>query len=362
MECPDLSPEKDIIKDKSFSGWRPLAKPGDLSPFSTTSQTWQKIWPLKPEVVFEGGNLAVNPAGTNVDSPASMSILTTSKDTLQTQFTWTDKTSAASALATNFAARIMAKTPKYWPETVRALMIHSSDWTAQMRQSFVHRTKRDKELLIRACGYGVPDFDKAIACSTSHLTLIAQEEIKPFKDGKMHELHLHNLPWPVEVLKKFEKAKVVMTVNLYYFIEKKRASRNHFYKFKYQSHGLRFEVKTGTESIAEFMKRINKEKWESEDRKENITSKTDSDSWFLGTDARSRGSVHKDIWTGTAASLSEMGSIAVFPVSGWWKDKKDKSIANKKSRYSLVVSISTSETKLDVYTPVETAITTRIEV
>ena len=36
----------------------PIAPIGGLSPFSTTSLTWQEEWPVKPDVVFEGGNAA----------------------------------------------------------------------------------------------------------------------------------------------------------------------------------------------------------------------------------------------------------------------------------------------------------------
>ena len=38
--------------------YAPIAPRGGLSPFSTTSLTWEKYWPLKPDVVLEGGNAA----------------------------------------------------------------------------------------------------------------------------------------------------------------------------------------------------------------------------------------------------------------------------------------------------------------
>ena len=34
-----------------------VANKFELSPFSTTSSSWDSNWPIKPEVVFEGGNL-----------------------------------------------------------------------------------------------------------------------------------------------------------------------------------------------------------------------------------------------------------------------------------------------------------------
>jgi subtilase family protein len=48
-----------------FDGWQPVAPAGELSPASRTSGIWDRQWPIRPDVVFEGGNFAhdgVNPA------------------------------------------------------------------------------------------------------------------------------------------------------------------------------------------------------------------------------------------------------------------------------------------------------------
>ena len=44
--------------------------------------------------------------------------------------------------------------------------------------------------------------------------------------------------------------------------------------------------------------------------------------------------------------------IAVYPVGGWWKNRKYKERYIEKVRYSLIVSIETPEGELDIYTPV----------
>ena len=62
---------------------------------------------------------------------------------------------------------------------------------------------------------------------------------------------------------------------------------------------------------------------------------------------------HVDVWTGTAADLAERGKIAVVPVSGWWKEKTTEEYKNKVTRYSLVVTISTENLEVDLYTPIE---------
>jgi hypothetical protein len=52
-----------------FDGWTTMAPPGDLSPFSRTSVAFQRQWPNKPDIVLEGGNVAVEPGGASLDWP-----------------------------------------------------------------------------------------------------------------------------------------------------------------------------------------------------------------------------------------------------------------------------------------------------
>jgi hypothetical protein len=50
--------DKVDIVDPDFAGYAPIAPAGDLSPRSRTSVIWDRQWPVKPDVIFEGGNLA----------------------------------------------------------------------------------------------------------------------------------------------------------------------------------------------------------------------------------------------------------------------------------------------------------------
>ena len=52
--------EKATIEDADYDGWVPVATPGDLSPWSSTGVTLSAKWPNKPDVVFEGGNVATD--------------------------------------------------------------------------------------------------------------------------------------------------------------------------------------------------------------------------------------------------------------------------------------------------------------
>ena len=79
-------------------------------------------------------------------------------------------------------------------------------------------------------------------------------------------------------------------------------------------HGLRFDVKTGDVSIPEFRKRLNKQA-AAEEAKPTTTS--DSAEWILGDQLRHRGSLHSDVWEGSAAELAGVrGVIGVYPC--WW--------------------------------------------
>jgi hypothetical protein len=110
-------------------------------------------------------------------------------------------------------------------------------------------------------------------------------------------------------------------------------------------------VKGATESLDQFRKRLNQAALEGEEKKPDSG---ETSGWYLGPNARNVGSLHSDIWNGSAADLAERGVVAVFPVSGWWKEqpKRDRSLEG--ARYALVVSIETQgvELEIDLWTPV----------
>src|SRR5208337_2945317 len=78
------------ITEPEAGDYQPIAPAGGLSPFSTTSRTWQSHWPLKPDVVFEGGNAAQNALGA-VWMP-SLSLLTSHHVPSQRLLTTTNAT------------------------------------------------------------------------------------------------------------------------------------------------------------------------------------------------------------------------------------------------------------------------------
>ncbi len=88
-----------------------------------------------------------------------------------------------------------------------------------------------------------------------------------------------------------------------------------------------------------------------------------SDHWKIGQ-ARDRGSIHSDIWQGMASELAESNVIAISPRIGWWRERAHLEKWNRLTRYSLIVSITTPEEHIDVYTPVanKVGITVPVEI
>jgi len=210
--------------------------------------------------------------------------------------------------------------------------------------------KRARGRLVRRYGYGVPQLERALQSANDSLTLIVQSTLHPFEAGAMREMHLHQLPWPREILQELGEAPVQLRVTLSYFIEPNPGRRGWKKRHRYASHGLRFDVKSPTEDLEEFRKRLNKRALEEDEEKPSYGS--DSEGWFLGEQTRNKGSIHSDIWTGTAADLAERAIVGVFPVSGWWKDQPKRDRSALGARYALVVSIETEAQGVDIWTPV----------
>jgi hypothetical protein len=119
--------ERAAIALPGYDGWQPIARPGQLSPASRTSLIWQRReWPLKPDIVMEGGNQAINPATGQAEYVDDLSLLTTQVSASGALLTTTADTSAAAALAARAAAIIWSQYPLLWPESVRALLIHAA--------------------------------------------------------------------------------------------------------------------------------------------------------------------------------------------------------------------------------------------
>ena len=354
------------ITEPDAGDYQTIAPEGGLSPFSTTSLIWQGHWPLKPDVVFEGGNVAKDALGA-VCLP-SLSLLTSFHIPSERLFTTANATSAATALAVRMAAQLMAAYPDLWPETIRGLIVHSAEWSDSMVQMFLPEfgkpSKSDYTQLVRHCGFGVPNLDRALWSVSNSLTMVVENHLHPFqREGsnqpKLRDMNLHRLPWPLDELEALGETPVEMRVTLSYFIEPNPSERGFRSRYRYESHGLRFDVKRPYESEDDFRARINVA---ARDEEEGTRGRGGDSAWLIGTNNRHKGSLHSDIWRGSAADLASRGTLAVFPALGWWKTRPRHERYDNTARYTLIVSIRAPETKVDLYTAIANQIAVPVTV
>lgn len=360
----------DIDESDQLAGWKAVAPAGDHSPYSRISTDWDHSrTPIKPELVFEAGNRAISKSQTEIVAGVdSLSLLTTNKDFLHEPLTAFWATSAATAQAAGMAAEIMARHPELWPETVRALMVHSAEWTPAMRSRMraCKGRKKDRIALARHFGYGVPNLDRALASAENDLALVAQAQIQPFKrerksdaDGRMsrgqpsfNEVHYYKLPWPKQTLEALAEHDVALKITLSYFIEPSPGENAPVTPARYQSCGLRFELKRAEDTDAIFRKRIN----QLERGKEKLSAPSTDPKWTFGSQSMAAGSLHCDVWVGPAATLAARDLIAVYPTSGWWKHRTKQHRYDSHVHYALIVSITSSDADVQLYTEIASMI------
>jgi hypothetical protein len=348
------------IDETKYSG-KALAPAGGLSPYSTTSCMWDDKWPIKPDIVLEGGNVLRDSYGCT--QCTEFSLLTLHHRPFERQFSTIWATSAATAQAAWMAAQIQAHYPQAWPETIRALLIHSATWTNEMKHQFLAgKNKSDYRELLRTCGYGVPNLEKALWCMRNSVNLVIQAELQPYdksENGNRYitkEMHIHKLPWPQQELLDLADTPVTLKITLSYFIEPGPGEIGWKDRYRYPSCLLRFDV-NGTDSKEAFLRRINAAIQDEEERSEG-----GGVSWTLGPRNRNKGSIHSDTWQTTAAQLAESNYIGVYPAIGWWRERGWLGKWNRKVRYALIVTIETPKQNVDLYTPIQTMIKTPIEI
>jgi hypothetical protein len=353
--------DKITITHPDYDGWEPVAPAGDLCPTSRTSGLWDRQWPIRPDVVFEGGNLAHDGSNSAV-AIDDLQLLTTHYRPTRRLLDAFGDTSAATALAARLSVRVMAARPELWPETIRGLVVHSAEWTPVMRQRIDRAgSQAQKMAMLRRYGWGVPSFRRALFSATNDATLMVEDALLPFrKDGaaiKTRDMNLHHLPWPREELRGLGGQDVELRITLSYFVEPNPGERGWTRRHRYASHGLRFAVKRSLETLDQFRQRINRA---AEAEEAGEAGAAGGDDWVLGPSVRDRGSVHSDIWRGSAAALAERDAIGIFPISGWWKEKPALQRWDRAVRYALVVSIRAPDVEVDLYTAIANQIAVEV--
>nr|AGC71239.1 hypothetical protein [uncultured bacterium A1Q1_fos_75] len=335
-------------KEQAPAGMKPAVAANNRSPYSRGSNIQPKdLTPIKPEVLFEAGNMAVD-RSSFCAWHEDLSVLAAGSDVAQEPLVPFWATSAAAGFAGHFMGRLHAELPDRWPETLRALTVDSAQWPQPIRKQLIGRGAHWRSLakgklqeILREVGYGVPDIQRAMLSARNDVTMIAEAEIQPYalgadgRSGVFNDMHFYKLPWPKTALEALENEIVTMKVTLSYFIEPNLTGKAATRPETYRSFGLRFDMKKRGETSTHFRDRLAASQEHDETKAEKETS-----CWLLGPKAVQAGSLHCDLWRGRAIELASHNEIAVYPVGGWWKSHAGQRRTTDKARYSLVISIS----------------------
>ncbi len=328
-----------------YSEYRVVAEQGGISPFTSSGIDGNK-WAVKPDVVLEGGNLAVSEKlyDSGVDT---LSALTTQKTQIAGRpLTTINMTSEACARAANLAARIWTLEPDLRPETVRALIVHSATWTETMCRQFLNINDR-----LIACGYGVPSERVASECAQGVATIVVEDTMpnavieeeskkeppkrpttKTTEAKARRKVKVYRLPIPESLLDDSDPD-VELRVTLSYFAEPNKFGRRTF-----NGLDLSWDMQGPQERADAFLQRINTLKRpKGPDGKPLKVENTKSFKWDVGIRTRSRGTVQSDRWRGKMSELVGDKLIAVVPVLGWWDQRN--SLKKQEMNFSLVISI-----------------------
>lgn len=334
-----------------------VAPIGDLSPSSRTA-SWSSHWPIKPEVVLEGGNWVANGAPPPMKHHA-LSLLTTAHNFPVRSFAPCGDTSGATALAAGAITDLWSDYADLWPETIRALFVSSARWTPQMRSHLpANAQKGDYAPLFKRYGYGVPDMDRARRSASNALSLIVQDTITPYRKSDSanaepvhNEMKVFQLPWPVEELRKLGNAQISLRIALSTFIEPNPSEPARGSKFRYASHNLRFKLNRPNESEADFLARVSK----ASEQPEYLVA-AEEDGWEFGRNRRDVGSLQIDQLCCSASDLARRNLIAVHPVAGWWKTKGIDDPEQRVARFALIVEIDAGAVDAELYAEVAVAV------
>jgi Subtilase family len=336
----------ELPNDKDYAEAHVVAtKPGGISPYTSTGLVGNE-WSIKPDVVIEGGNLAISGTLTDATVPTLSALTTSHRHTHGQPVGLMSMTSEASAHGAYLAARVWALEPKLRPETVRGLIVHSASWSKAMVEDFPGLNDR-----LLACGYGVPNERLASECAQGVATVVIEDSMpnavieeepkktppkkpttKTTEPRFRRKVKLYRLPLPESLLTDADPD-VELRVTLSYFTEP-----NKFGRRTYHGLDLTWDMQGPQESEQAFLERINVLKRSKDANDKPVrTSKTKSFDWDLSINLRSRGTVQGDRWRGKMSELVGDKLIAIVPVLGWWDQRKALRVQDM--NFSLVVSV-----------------------
>jgi hypothetical protein len=159
---------------------------------------------VKPELVEVAGNLVFDRSlNLWTDNDAGLRVPTTSHRFAEGQLlTLTSGTSFAAPKVAHAAALIIDRYPEATPNLSRALLIQSARFPEGVAD---WRSLKD---VLKVCGFGIPDLDRALYCRPQRVTLYYEGEIA------VDEVKLFEIPVPSEFAA--SKGRKTLTISMAY--------------------------------------------------------------------------------------------------------------------------------------------------
>src|ERR1035437_5560492 len=358
-----------LPRSKDYEEARIVAKnAGGISPFTSTGLVGNE-GPIKPDIVMEGGTLAISGPLPDASVPPLCALTTSHRHMLGQPLGQISMTSEATARAARLAAQVWAIEPNLRPETVRGLVVHSARWTPGMLRQYSSLSDR-----LLACGYGVPDERLARECARDRATVVIEdtmpsgtieEEVKKkppkrpttsITEPKLRrKIKLFRLPIP-ETLLTDDDTDAEVRVTLSYFSEPNKFGRTVF-----RGLDLKWDMQGPRETEDEFLQRINVLKRpKGADGRPKKTTVNKPFQWEIGTQLRRRGPLQSDRWHGKMSEVVGDKLVAVIPVLGWWDQRPE--LRPPKMHFSLVVSVMGPDVYSAIRSRIEVPVPTVVEV
>jgi hypothetical protein len=344
----------------------PLRREEPLAPANHPAPFTRSGLPLpgrvKPDVVEIGGNLGRGQS--ELKTAPEFALLAANRNFAAGQseqpYGFYYGAGLAAAGVTHLAGRIQARYPQASANLIRALIVNSAEWP----QPFVESMTPDeadslpvesRRALLRLCGYGRPQADKALSSTAACMVFVAEDEFIWTADDRRKSgryparVSFFSINFEPDDLYRLPPAtKVRVSVTLAFNPPVRKTQRR-----RYQAIDLRWVLRRRDESSEEFQARWMAEAEASDEAEteESVAPRLQPWPWQLkpvlnpGSRVR-RGSLIRDWFETFAHDLPHsLELVALAMVAPWYKPESD----SFRQRFALVVSIEALDQKAPIY-------------
>jgi hypothetical protein len=340
-----------------LQGNREAAPEGHPAPFSRSGLPPQGL--VKPDVVEFGGNLARSRDELATLPELAVPVANHSFVTGQSEqpFGFQVGAGLAAAKVSHLAGLIQARYPQASANLIRALVANSAEWPA----NFVKTLGTDpqdplpvetRQMLLRLCGYGLPQPDKALSANTHCLIFVAEDafswtEEEQTSSGRYPaKVSFFSINFEPDALYRLPPAtQVRVSLTLAFNPPVRKTQRR-----RYQGVDLRWELRRRDESSEEFQARWMAEAETPDEDEAEADIRPRPWPWQLkpvlnpGGRVR-RGSLIRDWFDIFAHELPHTLEIVTLATTAPWYRPEDAFT----QRFALVVSIEAQDKKAPIY-------------